>query len=82
MAFRKVCDGCGADVGTDGKPFVQIHGTVSEQVESVGGEVMYKYLTPYANAKITFCSDQCEMDWRDGRRAVRNFIQRPLYPQD
>ena len=81
MAYRKQCDNkeCGKLFG-DGTPFVQIHGSVSDQVET-GDEVKFRYLTPHSNSKLAFCNEACENKWRVAQRGNTEFTQRPFYPQ-
>ena len=63
-------------------PFLQIHGSISEQIEDPDtGEVMFRYLTHSHDSKLAFCDDNCEGQWKDKRRGVRYFIKRPSYPQ-
>lgn len=81
MAYTKTCDNCGSELGTNGVPFVQTHGSVSEQKEYSDGRVSFRYLTEYPNSKIAFCDDTCEMAWRELRRSEQDFIVRPTYPQ-
>lgn len=80
MAYIKTCDNCGEQLGGR-RPFLQIHGSISEQIEAPDtGEVMFRYLT-MGNTKLAFCDDNCEGQWKDKRRGIMAFTQRPTYPQ-
>lgn len=81
MAYRKLCDECGAELGMDGTPFLQIFGSISEQIEYPDGKVLYKYLTAHARSKSAWCNNKCQCAWLDRQREAREFIERPLYPQ-
>lgn len=81
MAYTKTCDECGKILGNDGTPFIQIHGSISDQVEHEDGRVHFRYLTPHAYAKLAFCNEECEFKWRNHVREERKYIERQSYPQ-
>lgn len=77
MAFRKQCDNeeCGKLLGNDGVPFLQLHGSMSEQVEE-NGNVEYRYLTPHAKAKLAYCDTTCLEAWVKQEQARTPFVRR------
>jgi hypothetical protein len=78
MAIRKVCDQCETTLGLDSVPFLQIHGTITEQAEdNRTGEVRYRYLTLAYRQKIAFCDAVCLSEWIKERQRVVRYIQRP-----
>lgn len=80
MAYRKQCDyeKCRAMLGVKDVPFIQIHGSISEQREDGNGAVQYRYLTEHVNSKLAFCNDNCFKDWVVSRGTKRPFVQRLL----
>lgn len=84
MAYLKQCDCCSAELDVKGQPYLQIHGSISEQVKTPRGEVEYRYLTDYGNTKLAFCGNTCLVEWLDFRRGSTPFVPRaprPGYPQ-
>lgn len=79
MAFRKQCDysKCGAVLGGK-EPFLQLHGSVSEQIEE-GEKVSFRYLTPHARAKLAWCNKGCLGDWITERGDSENFVTRDIH---
>lgn len=64
MAYRKQCDYDGAELGMDDTAYLQIHGSISQQIESSDGtEISYRYLTPHQNTKLAFCNAACLTKW-------------------
>lgn len=76
MAFAKLCDNCGSELGGE-LNFIQTRGTISDQYEPGDGYVEFRYLTSRPEEVHTFCDDACEMQWRDKKRGQRHFVSRP-----
>lgn len=77
--FRKLCDYHRIEIGQDGATYLQIHGSVSEQIESPDGETIeYRFLTPYQNSKLSFCDVGCFTAWVEEKSRQKPFVQRKL----
>lgn len=79
MAFRKQCDNeeCGKLLGDDGVSFLQLHGSMSEQIEE-NGDVEYRYLTPHAKAKLAYCDTGCLTAWVNQERKRTPYTKRDV----
>lgn len=79
MAFIKTCDysKCGKTLAGSA-PFLQFHGSVSEQIEDGEGGVKYRFLTPHSEYKGAVCNDECLSGLLNEWRAKNEFIQRPM----
>lgn len=84
MAFRKQCDhrGCGKLLGNSDQPFLQFHGSMSEQIETADGTVEYRYLTPHARSKLAFCGAECLEGWIEEAKEQSQFMQRDFIHSD
>lgn len=80
MAFRKQCDldDCGKILGNGPVPFLQFHGSMSEQIEREDGDVTYRYLTPHARAKLAFCDSLCLVAWIEDQQTRAEFTSRVI----
>lgn len=78
MAYIKQCDraDCHRELGQDEFPFLQIHGSVSEQVDVRYGGVEYRYLTPHKDAKLAFCDADCFAGWVQEQKGFIPFVRR------
>lgn len=77
--FRKLCDYHRTEIGQDGAPYLQIHGSISEQIEHPDGEtVEYRFLTPYQNTKLAFCDTDCLTAWIEEKSNDISFTSRKL----
>lgn len=79
MAYRKQCDACLEELDRPNTAYLQIHGSISEQVTDDERAVEYRYLTPHANTKLALCSPDCFLAWVDERRKEIPFVPRPKY---
>lgn len=77
MAYRKMCDNCGAELGMDNNPFMNVWGSISDQVESLdGNEIKYRYLTPRPQTKLALCGTDCLTGWIGTQRANTEYADR------
>ena len=78
MAYVKKCDrmDCGKVLGEADVPFLQIHGSVSEQAEDHRRNIEYRYLTPHAHFKGAWCDTACLAGWIDEQRKQTPFTKR------
>lgn len=76
MAYRKQCDSCEELLGQEDVPFIQIHGSISEQVEDREGKVEYRYITPHPNTKLAFCDIVCLGTWIEKTKKGIDFVSR------
>lgn len=82
MAIKKSCDNCDIVLGRDGSPFLQLHGTLSQQIEDGKGILMYKYLTNYSQNKLAFCNTSCLTLWIENQRANKEYRTKELSTVD
>lgn len=73
MAIKKSCDNCDKILNRDKKPFLQLHGSISEQIED-GISIMFRYLTAHYQHKLAFCDDSCLIEWINKQRALKAFV--------
>lgn len=83
MAFLKYCDleSCGRAM--DDRPFLEIHGSVSEQLEH-GSVLKFRYFTRRGHNKLVFCNLACFRDWVHQRQLEEEFVEQESkrsYPQ-
>lgn len=76
MALIKICDNCGKKLGGNDQAFLQLQGSLSEQVERSNGTVSFRYLTKYEKSKMVFCDDKCENKWKEEQRKKTSFTER------
>lgn len=76
MAYRKQCDHCRADLETTDAPYLQIHGSISEQTKDEQRNIEYRYLTPHPNTKLALCDDACVLGWLNDMRNTTPFVRR------
>lgn len=75
MAIKKSCDNCDRVLNRDGEPFLQFHGSISEQIEDGKGLMKYRYLTAHYQHKLAFCNLVCTGEWVDKQRAEKPYQQ-------
>lgn len=79
MAFRKECDFDRKLLGEEANvPYIQLHGTVSEQRHDEDGLTEYHYLTDYFNSKLAFCNAECLAAWVRKQAESKPFFRRRL----
>lgn len=83
MAFLKYCDleSCGRAM--DERPFLEIHGSISEQIEGIE-QLKFRYLTERGRPKLVFCNFSCLRDWIKQRQLEEPFVEQASkrgYPQ-
>lgn len=71
-----MCDYDGLELGMDGNPFINFWGSLSDQIEDADGAIRYRYLTPYAQAKLAFCNLECLSKWAEEARAAIPYVHR------
>lgn len=76
MAYRKMCDFDGSELGMDDNSFINIWGSVTDQIESIDGEVQFRYLTPRPQTKLAFCSGDCFIGWVNLQRIDNPYVKR------
>lgn len=69
MAYRKFCDYDDVELGVDDTSFLNLWGSLSEQIEeNDDGQTMYRYLTPARDTKLAFCDITCLVGWIEQQR--------------
>lgn len=82
MAYRKQCDYDGSELGMDGNAYLQLHGSLSEQIESPDGKgIEWRFLTPYSNTKLAFCTSDCLNKWIEQQQQNTPYQQREVIPR-
>ena len=78
MAYAKHCDRmeCGKPLGNNDLPFLQIHGSISEQMEDAYRNIEYRYLTPHPNFKGAWCDATCLTEWVEEQKKQTPFTRR------
>lgn len=71
-----MCDFDGSELGMDNNPFINIWGSVTDQIEDVDGEVQFRYLTPRPQTKLAFCNTDCFAGWMLLQRIDNPFVDR------
>jgi len=71
-----MCDFDGAELGMDNNPFMNIWGSVSDQIENLDGEVQFRYLTDRPQTKLAFCNGDCFVSWLEIQRADNPYVAR------
>lgn len=64
-------------LGNDETPFLQVHGSISEQIEDGNETIKFRYLTNYHQSKLAFCDDGCMVLWLRKQQSAKEFRLRP-----
>lgn len=71
-----MCDFDGAELGMDNNSFINIWGSISDQIENVNGEVKFRYLTQRPQTKLAFCKGECLLGWMEIQRTDNPYAER------